>query len=138
MSEAFSLDSTYIHLGPDESALAMEGGARFWAGIAGRRDLDQGRLMGSTTQNADWDRWERHPAGDEILVLLSGELELVLDMPVGEQRTTLAAGQTFIVPSGVWHRGIVKKPGQLMFLTPGAGTELRPVTPLTAPGRAPI
>ena len=32
--QAFSLDSTYIHLRPDESALAMEGGAKFWAGIA--------------------------------------------------------------------------------------------------------
>ena len=39
----------------------------------------------------------------------------------------LEPGQTFIVPKGVWHRGIVKKPGQLMFITPGAGTEHRPV-----------
>ena len=27
MNPAFTLDSTYIHLRPDESALAMEGGA---------------------------------------------------------------------------------------------------------------
>ena len=127
MTQVFSLDSTYIHLRPDESALAMEGGARFWAGIEGRHDLEHGRLMGSTGQNADWSHWERHPAGDEILVLLSGELELVLDTERGEERASLNAGQTFIVPKGVWHRGIVKKPGQLMFLTPGAGTEHRPV-----------
>jgi mannose-6-phosphate isomerase-like protein (cupin superfamily) len=105
----------------------MEGGTRFWAGIEGRRDLGHGRLMGSTSQNADWNHWERHPAGDEILVLLSGELELVLDTERGEERASLKAGQAFIVPKAVWHRGIVKKPGQLMFLTPGAGTEHRPV-----------
>jgi mannose-6-phosphate isomerase-like protein (cupin superfamily) len=127
MTQAFSLDSTYIHLQPDESALAMEGGPAFWAGIADRRDLDHGRLMGSTEQSADWDHWERHPAGEEILVLMSGELELVLDTDGGEQRAVLEPGQTFIVPKGVWHRGIVKKPGQLMFITPGAGTEHRPV-----------
>ena len=127
MTQAFSLDSTYIHLQPDERALAMEGGARFWAGIADRHDLDHGRLMGSTEQSADWDHWERHPAGEEILVLMSGELELVLDTDGGEQRAVLEPGQTFIVPKGVWHRGIVKKPGQLMFLTPGSGTEHRPV-----------
>jgi quercetin dioxygenase-like cupin family protein len=127
MSQVFSLDSTYIHLRPDDSALAMEGGAKFWAGVEGRHDLDHGRLMGSTGQNADWNHWERHPAGDEILVLLSGELELVLDTERGEERASLKAGQTFIVPKGVWHRGIVKKPGQLMFLTPGSGTEHRPV-----------
>ena len=127
MTQAFSLDSTYIHLQPDESALSMEGGAKFWAGIAGRHDLDHGRLMGSTEQSADWDHWERHPAGEEILVLMSGELELVLDTDGGEQRAVLEPGQTFIVPKGVWHRGIVKKPGKLMFITPGAGTEHRPV-----------
>lgn len=126
MTGAFTLDSTYIHLRPDESASAMPGGAAFWAGIADRRDLDAGRLMGSTSQSADWNHWERHPAGDEILVLLSGEMEVVLDTAAGEQRAKLAAGQTFIVPKGVWHRGIVTRPGDLMFITPGAGTEHRP------------
>jgi mannose-6-phosphate isomerase-like protein (cupin superfamily) len=127
VTQAFSLDGTYIHLQPDERALAMEGGPAFWAGIADRRDLDHGRLMGSTAQSADWDHWERHPAGEEILLLLSGELELVLDTDQGEQQASLKPGQTFIVPKGVWHRGIVKQPGQLMFITPGAGTEHRPV-----------
>jgi mannose-6-phosphate isomerase-like protein (cupin superfamily) len=127
MNPAFSLDSTYIHLRPDECALAMEGGRAFWDNIEKRRDLDHGRLMGSVHQAADWDHWERHPAGDEILTLLSGEMELVLDMPAGEQRATLRPGETFIVPKGVWHRGIVTSPGRLMFITPGAGTEHRPV-----------
>jgi len=119
MNPAFTLDSTYIHLRPDESALAMEGGPAFWAGIAQRHDLDHGRLMGSTDQTKDWDHWERHPAGDEILVLLSGELELVLQTGRGERRARLKAGQTFVVPKGLWHRGIVHKPGDLMFITPG-------------------
>jgi len=51
----------------------------------------------------------------------------VLDTDGGEQRAVLEPGQTFIVPKGVWHCGIVKKPGKLMFITPGAGTEHRPV-----------
>jgi quercetin dioxygenase-like cupin family protein len=127
MNPAFTLDSTYIHLRPDESALAMEGGAVFWQGIDGRHDLNHGRLMGSVDQKADWTHWERHPAGDEILTLLSGEMELVLDMPGGEQRATLRPGETFIVPKGVWHRGIVKAPGRLLFVTPGADTEHKPV-----------
>jgi len=144
MTEAFTLAGTYIHLNPDGSARAMEGGDRFWAGIAERHDLDQGWLMGATGQSKDWDHWERHPAGDEILTLLSGEMELVLDAPGGEQRAVLKAGQTFIVPRGIWHRAIVKEPGQLMFLTPGAGTEHKPVTTsrdqavFTGQGAAPI
>jgi quercetin dioxygenase-like cupin family protein len=127
MTKAFTLDGTYIHLKPDDSARAMEGGDRFWATIQQRTDLDEGRLMGVTGQSADWDHWERHPAGEEILTLLSGEMELVLDMEGGEQRTVLKAGETFIVPRGTWHRGIVREAGRLMFVTPGRGTEHRPV-----------
>lgn len=127
MAKAFTLDGTHIHLKPDDSARAMEGGDRFWATIQQRTDLDEGRLMGVTRQSADWDHWERHPAGEEILTLLSGEMELVLEMEGGEQRTVLKAGETFIVPRGTWHRGIVREAGRLMFVTPGRGTEHRPV-----------
>lgn len=127
MNAPFSLGSTYIHLRSDDSALAMEGGDKFWAGIAQRNDLDTGRLMGITAQSKDWDHWERHPAGDEILVLLSGELELVIDTDAGERRIVVKAGETFVMPKGLWHRGIVRAPGELMFITPGAGTEHRPI-----------
>ncbi|MSP74997.1 MAG: cupin domain-containing protein [Rhodospirillaceae bacterium] len=126
--QAFSLAATYIHLRPDDSALAMEGGDKFWAGVEDRRDLEQGRLMGVMPQTADWDHWERHPAGEEILTMLSGELEIVLAMKAGEERAVLKAGQTLVVPAGIWHRGIVRIPGELLFVTAGAGTEHRPVT----------
>ena len=127
MNPAFTLDSTYIHLRPDERALAMEGGAAFSQGIEERHDLEHGRLMGSTDQSKDWDHWERHPAGDEILTLLSGDMIIVLETDGGEQRAAIRPGETFIVPRGVWHRGIVTAPGRLMFVTPGAGTEHKPV-----------
>lgn len=127
MSQVFSLNATYIHLRPDDSALAMEGGKKFWAGIEDRRDLDQGRLMGVSLHSADWDHWERHPAGEEILTLLSGELEIVLETEAGEERAVLTAGRTLVIPAGVWHRGIVRQPGDLLFVTAGAGTEHRPV-----------
>ena len=128
MSKPFSLDSTYVNLRPDDSAATLKVNARFWATIDQRTDLDSGRLMGVTPQKADWPHWERHPGGDEILILLSGEMDLVLETRSGEQRTRLKAGQTFVVPRGVWHRGLVRKPSRLMFITPGAGTEHRPVT----------
>jgi quercetin dioxygenase-like cupin family protein len=127
MAKAFTLDDTYIHLKPDDGAQAIEGGDRFWATIQERSDLDEGRLMGVTGQNADWDHWERHPAGEEILTLLSGEMELILEMEGSERRAVLRAGETFIVPRGIWHRALVKEAGRLLFVTPGAGTEHRRV-----------
>ena len=127
MSKAFTLESTYVNLRPDDSASALKVGPRFWATIEKRADLGDGRLMGAVAQKADWSHWERHPGGDEILTLLSGELVVVLETEAGERRATLRPGETFIVPKGVWHRGLVRKPGKLMFITPGAGTDHRPV-----------
>jgi mannose-6-phosphate isomerase-like protein (cupin superfamily) len=127
MSKPFSLSGTYVHLRPDDHATAMKVGPRFWATIDRRAELGSGRLMGSVPQKADWPHWERHPAGDEILVLLSGEIDLVLQTRAGARTTRLKAGQTFVVPQGTWHRARVHKPGELMFITPGAGTEHKPI-----------
>lgn len=127
MGKAFSLASTYLHLRPDDGATAMKVGPRFWAAIDKRTELNRGRLMGTTPQRRSWAHWERHPGGDEILILLSGELELILETGRGERRTRFKAGQTFVVPRGTWHRAEVRKPGELLFITPGKGTEHRPV-----------
>jgi mannose-6-phosphate isomerase-like protein (cupin superfamily) len=129
MSKAFDLASAYVHLRPDDSASVLKVGPRFWATIDRRTDLDDGRLMGTTPQKKDWPHWERHPAGDEILTLMSGEMVMVLETLRGTRRVPLKAGQTFVVPKGLWHRAEVRKKGVLMFITPGAGTEHRPVSP---------
>ncbi len=125
MSKAFTLDTTYINLRPDDSATTVRIDRRFWATIDKLTDLDDGRLMGVTPQITDWPHWERHCGGDEVLVMLSGEMDIVLETEKGERRTKLKAGQAFVVPRGVWHRGRARKPGLLLFVTPGAGTEHR-------------
>ena len=62
MSKTFTLDSTFINLRPDDSAKALKIGPRFWATIGKRRDLNDGRLMGTTNQNADWPHGSAIPA----------------------------------------------------------------------------
>ena len=59
MSKAFTLDSTYVNLRPDDSATTLKIGPRFWTTVGKRTDLDDGRLMGTTPQKADWPHWER-------------------------------------------------------------------------------
>jgi quercetin dioxygenase-like cupin family protein len=71
--------------------------------------------------------WEMHPAGDELLVCLAGEFELVLQDGRSDQTVALAAGQAFLVPFGVWHRLRVKSAGEILFVTPGKGTQQRTV-----------
>ncbi len=76
---------------------------------------------------ATWDSWEMHPAGDDIVCLLSGSLDVVLDEDGAERNIELRPLATCIVPRSVWHRAVVHVPGDTLHITRGAGTQHRPV-----------
>lgn len=124
---AFDLTSTYIHLTDTAPATPIAGGAEFWRTINERTELAEGRLIVKSLQSSDWPHWEMHPAGDEVLYMASGELELVLDIDGTERRVPFKAGDTCIVPQGIWHRALVRAPGDLIGITRGWGTEHRPI-----------
>jgi mannose-6-phosphate isomerase-like protein (cupin superfamily) len=70
---------------------------------------------------------EMHPDGDELLYLISGRVDVILEED-GEQRTVpVKPGQAFVVPKGVWHRVMILEPSQLVHVTPGPGGEHRPL-----------
>jgi len=124
---AIDLTTTYVHLTDGPAARPVPVGPDFWATIGARADLAGGRLVLVVHNAADWPTWERHPAGEEIVYLLSGALDLVLEEPAGERVVALRAGQAVIVPRGVWHRAIVHTPGDTLHITRGDGTENRAV-----------
>lgn len=128
MVAAFDLMRTYAQLRDDGSALVTEGGDMFWSTLESRPELHSGRLLGATAQTGDWPHWEMHPAGDEILILMSGAFALQIEREDGAVETIeMGAGSTCVVPKGCWHRGLARAPGQLVFITPGEGTQHRPV-----------
>lgn len=128
MTGAFDLMSTYAQLRDDGSALVTEGGDAFWSTLDSRPELHGGRLLGATAQTKDWPHWEMHPAGDEILILMSGAFALQIERADGGVDTIeMRAGSTCVVPRGQWHRGLAREPGTLVFITPGAGTQHRAV-----------
>lgn len=90
-------------------------------------DGDDGRLVAMSPQDRSWTSWERHPAGEEVVVLLSGRVDLVQDTDGEENVVELRPGFAAINPAGVWHRSVVHEPGQALFITPGRGTEHRPL-----------
>ena len=53
--------------------------------------------------------------------MLSGEMDIVLETGTGERRTRLKEGQAFVEHAASWQRP--RKPGMLMLITPGAGTD---------------
>lgn len=72
----------------------------------------------------DWGSWENHPKGDETIVLISGAVTLVLKEDEGHQEVTLEKpGDFFIMPKNTWHTAKTKEPSQVLFITPGEGTQ---------------
>jgi quercetin dioxygenase-like cupin family protein len=130
-SGGFDLSSTYVHLGlgatttplPDFSwdAEAME---RYEA--AHRGDGDEGRLVLIGFSSNDWTVWERHPAGEELVVLLTGDATLIQQIDGTERRARLGPGSAVVNPRGVWHTADIHAPCRFLYVTPGRGTEHRP------------
>ncbi|MEM8766633.1 MAG: cupin domain-containing protein [Pseudomonadota bacterium] len=48
--------------------------------------------------------WERHPAGDELVMVCEGETALSLILNGEEVIRELKAGELIVVPAGTWHR----------------------------------
>ena len=129
--EPFDLDTTFVHLGLGARATPLPDfswSPEYLAAYDDRfaADGDEGRLVTLGELDESWTTWERHPAGDEVVVLVSGKAELVQDLDGNERRATLTAGQAVVNPRGVWHTADVIEPGRALFITPGRGTEHRP------------
>jgi len=74
----------------------------------------------------DWTSWEMHPNGDEIVMLLSGQATLVLEIENGEKTISVEeVGAYVIVPRGVWHTVKTTIKTTMLFITPGEGTQHR-------------
>lgn len=70
---------------------------------------------------------EMHPDGDELLYLISGRLTVELEDQQPPRRVELTPGQAVIVPRGVWHRVFLAEPSRVLYVTPGPGSEHRPL-----------
>ena len=69
---------------------------------------------------------EMHPDGDELLYLLSGKIEVVLEENGEERVVEMSPGQGLVVPRGVWHRVVLRQASHLVHITPGPGGQHRP------------
>jgi mannose-6-phosphate isomerase-like protein (cupin superfamily) len=127
---------TYLHVQDGGRTEAIPVSAAFWQEVAkgDRPELNQGRLMSALTFSQPWPTWERHPDGEELVLLLSGNASIVLEESSGERSVLLdQVGAYVLVPAGVWHTAQTTVTTTLLFLTPGAGTEHRPVRSASSP-----
>lgn len=70
---------------------------------------------------------EMHPDGDELLYLISGRVDVIVEVDGAEQVVELAPGRGLVVPRGAWHRVALREPSQIVHITPGPGGQHRPL-----------
>jgi mannose-6-phosphate isomerase-like protein (cupin superfamily) len=124
-----NLASTYVQLRNDGVARLLPVTDSFWPDLAAgnRPDVNPGRLVSMFDFAEDWRNWERHPAGDELVILLSGSAEMLMEQEQGILRKQLGnAGDYVLVPKNTWHTVHTRRCAML-FVTPGEGTEHKPV-----------
>jgi mannose-6-phosphate isomerase-like protein (cupin superfamily) len=130
------LSTTYVFLEDGGSAPSFDGGEPFWRDLMSGAPASSGAAL--VANGAGWltavyavgrstSHWERHPLGDELLLLLSGAIDVVLETREGERIMELKEGAACVVPRGTWHKQIVRVPGRELAITYGRGTQHRPL-----------
>ena len=119
------LTSTHLRLKPNGMAEKLPVTPAFWPDlIAGRLgDCRHEYLVTALSFETAWNSWEIHPNGDEIVVMLHGSADLILETPEGEVVVEVREpGEFAFVPKGTWHTANVHSPTTMLFITAGEGT----------------
>lgn len=130
-SSAQHLASTYLRLKPDGKAEQLPVDDNFWPRLmnGGLGNFHNEYLVTTLSFEKNWDQWEVHPNGDEIVVLLHGSVDFIVETPEGEQTVQVRApGDYAFVPQASWHTANVLAPSTMLFITAGEGTMGKPRT----------
>jgi len=129
-SPNLDLESTFVVVEPDHAAIPVAVTPTIFEELDRRFDHFKGRLLVSSFSfESDWGTWEIHPAGDEIVCLLSGDVLMILDRNGVEETVHLRdPGSFVIVPKGTWHTARTSVATKMLFVTPGEGTQNKPVS----------
>ena len=120
------LTETYLSLGKTGEIKTVEGGDKFRSlppeEIA---RFGQDWFVSEYVFDSDWQSWEMHPNGEEIVYLLSGAMDLILEKD-GERKTIeLRSKGLIIVPRETWHTAKVFESSNVLVVTPGEETQIR-------------
>lgn len=126
---ALNIETTYLRLKPDGMADKLQAGPEFWPNLmAGKLgDFHHEYLVVTSAFGENWPSWEIHPNGDEIVLLLSGSVDFILETEDGEKIIEVRKpGDYAFVPKGTWHTANALAPTTMLFITAGEGTRGRP------------
>lgn len=125
----YELTSTYLRLGTDSSIEPIPVTESFWPDLIGGKlgDFKHEYLVTQLSFDQGWSNWEQHPFGDEFVFLISGAVDFVLEIDARQETIELRKPGSFVlVPKGTWHTVKVREPAQMLFVTAGEGTQVKP------------
>jgi mannose-6-phosphate isomerase-like protein (cupin superfamily) len=126
--EPLDLAATYLRLRADVSIEPLAVDATFWQRISTGQlgSFRNEYLVTLHTYSEKWPMWEMHPNGDEVVCLVSGAIDFVLEDDAGRRTVPLrSTGQYVIVPRGTWHTATPIAESCMLFITAGEGTQHR-------------
>lgn len=131
MAGPHRLADSFIHLGLGVVAVPQPAfdGLEWYEAYGQRHCADgrEGRLVSEYAFSENWDSWEMHPAGDEVVICIAGAMVLHQEFPDGRcESVRIEVGEYVINPPGVWHTADVEGEAQAIFITAGEGTQHRP------------
>ena len=126
-----SLFTHPIHLGLGATAVPQPefSGLEWYEAYSTRVAADgrEGRLVSLYRFDENWDSWEMHPSGDEVVVCLEGKMTLHQELADGTARSVvLGPGDYAINSPGAWHTADIDGSALALFITAGEGTTHRP------------
>ncbi|MBE2248361.1 MAG: cupin domain-containing protein [Myxococcus sp.] len=131
MSEKpLNLERDAIHLGAPSTAVPVPGFEHDYEKYVAAHCSpdDPGRLVTLATSTKDWPVWETHPAGAEVVIVLSGRAEFIQDVGGARRHVIVGPNEAVINPPGVPHTANVIEPFTALYITPGPGTTHLPRT----------
>ena len=116
--ERLDLAQTFVRLTNDGGIDAVPLTTAFWRGkgAAASGDRFVGIVDFSSSEDLHSSSQEVHPDGDELIIVLAGAIDVMIDDGSSETAIALDVGHAAVVPRGVWHRLVMREPGRLLFI----------------------
>lgn len=130
MKETFLTDlmQNYLSLKTNGEIEKLEGGEQFWGKSGEELDkLGEDWLITEFESTEDWQSWEMHPAGEEIVYLLRGAADLILEKDEVRKKIELRGKGLVIIPPETWHTAKIFEPSVFLIITLGKDTQHRQV-----------
>lgn len=124
-----SIDELFVVIDSEKNAHIEIADAEIYSRLGANYSGFRGcELISCHSFEKDWDSWENHPHGDEVVLLLEGDVTFLLQLDNGQTSIVLEKmGSYGIVPKNTWHTAKVHSPSKVLFITPGEGTMLKNV-----------